>query len=68
MLVPSGPAYPGIDIANQVCSVQGAQTGSSIVVGADYLQATFGYTWDNAWRNLGIMYVDLSPNFSVAYR
>lgn len=68
MLVPSGPAYPGIDIANQVCSVQGAQTGSRIVVGADYLQATFGYTWDNAWRNLGIMYVVHSSALAIADR
>ncbi|KAM0791176.1 hypothetical protein ACM66B_005660 [Microbotryomycetes sp. NB124-2] len=54
-LVPSGPGYEGIDIANQVCAQQGAQPGSDIVVGADYLQAVYGYTYANAWRNLGII-------------
>ncbi|KAK4051085.1 ATP-binding cassette transporter snq2 [Microbotryomycetes sp. JL221] len=54
-LVPSGPAYPGIDIANQVCAQQGAQPGSDIVNGADYLQAVYGYTYANTWRNFGII-------------
>lgn len=54
-LVPSGPAYPGVAVANQVCSVAGAQPGSAIVIGADYLQATFGYTYSHTWRNFGIM-------------
>lgn len=54
-LVPSGPGYEGVAVANQVCSVVGAQTGSSIVIGADYIQASFGYTWSHTWRNFGIM-------------
>lgn len=54
-LVPSGPAYPGIDIANQVCATQGATPGSNIVVGADYLQATYEYTYAHTWRNFGII-------------
>ncbi|KAK4048322.1 ATP-binding cassette transporter snq2 [Microbotryomycetes sp. JL201] len=54
-LVPQGPGYEGINIANQVCAQQGAQPGSDIVVGADYLQAVYGYTYANTWRNLGII-------------
>jgi ABC-type multidrug transport system permease subunit len=54
-LVPSGPAYPGVAIANQVCSVAGSRTGSDIVIGADYLLATFGYSYSHTWRNLGIV-------------
>lgn len=54
-LVPSGPAYPNIDIANQVCPTLGSETGNAIVNGSAYLQASFGYTWSNAWRNFGII-------------
>lgn len=54
-LVPSGPGYEGINIANQVCAVQGASPGSNIVVGSQYLQATYQYTYSNVWRNFGII-------------
>ncbi|KAL8280941.1 hypothetical protein RQP46_006620 [Phenoliferia psychrophenolica] len=55
-LVPSGPLYPGVALANQVCSTAGSTAGSSIVIGADYLAVSFGYYWSNAWRNLGIIF------------
>lgn len=51
-LVPSGPAYPGISIANQVCAVLGAEPGNAIVSGSSYILAAFGYTYANVWRNL----------------
>ena len=55
-LVPSGPAYQNVNIANQVCTVAGSQSGQLIVIGAQYLQASFGYTYANTWRNLGIIF------------
>lgn len=54
-LIPSGPAYPGIAIANQVCAVLGATPGSNLVSGPDYIGQTFGYSYANVWRNLGII-------------
>ncbi|KAM0754754.1 putative SNQ2-ABC transporter [Meredithblackwellia eburnea MCA 4105] len=55
ILVPSGPLYPNINIANQVCTTVGSVTGQSIVSGSAYLQASFGYTYSHAWRNFGIV-------------
>ncbi|SCZ91970.1 BZ3500_MvSof-1268-A1-R1_Chr5-3g08254 [Microbotryum saponariae] len=54
-LVPSGAGYANVALANQVCTVAGSRTGESIVIGADYLQASFGYTYAHTWRNLGIV-------------
>jgi hypothetical protein len=57
-LIPAGAAYPGINIANQVCAgTTGATAGSSIVNGLAYIEANFGYKWSNAWRNLGFIIV-----------
>ena len=55
-LVPSGPAYANIDIANQVCPTIGSETGNLIVVGSRYLQQSFGYTYANTWRNLSVFF------------
>jgi len=52
-LVPSGPSYR--DIAYQVCTLQGAISGTDIVVGSDYINRTFDYYPSNIWRNFGIM-------------
>src|SRR6202035_806438 len=52
-LVPSGPTYT--DIANQVCTLQGAITGTGLVVGSDYISRTFSYFPKDTWRNFGII-------------
>lgn len=54
-LIPSGPAYPHISSANQVCPVNGAVAGSSIVSGDRYIEASFEYTHKHLWRNFGIL-------------
>lgn len=54
-LVPSGPGYAGINIANQVCATAGAVAGSNIVNGSEYVLLSFGYTFAHAWRNFGII-------------
>jgi len=59
-LIPSGPTYT--DIANQVCTLQGAITGTDIVVGTDYISRTFQYFPSELWRNFGIMMA-----FTVAF-
>ena len=52
-LVPSGPTYR--DISYQVCTMEGAITGTDIVVGSDYISRTFEYYPSNIWRNFGII-------------
>lgn len=51
-LVPSGPVYSNICL--QVCTLQGAITGTNIVVGSDYISRTFEYYPSNLWGNFGI--------------
>lgn len=53
-LVPNGPGYT--DLAHQACTgVGGAQPGSTIVTGEQYL-ASLSYSADNIWRNFGIIW------------
>jgi ATP-binding cassette, subfamily G (WHITE), member 2, SNQ2 len=52
-LVPSGPTYT--NISNQVCTLQGAITGTDIVVGSEYISLTFNYFPSQIWRNFGII-------------
>ena len=40
---------------NFECAVAGAVPGQTFVLGDDWLQASYGYTYDNVWRNLGIL-------------
>lgn len=52
-LVPNGPTYT--NISNQVCTLQGAITGTDIVVGSEYISRTFNYFPSHIWRNFGII-------------
>ncbi|GJJ10736.1 hypothetical protein Clacol_004963 [Clathrus columnatus] len=42
-LVPSGPGYESVDIANQVCTTLGSQPGSATVDGGQFIGVNFGY-------------------------
>ncbi|KAH7413485.1 putative ABC transporter CDR4 [Cadophora sp. MPI-SDFR-AT-0126] len=54
-LVPSGPGYPMT--GNQfICAVAGAVAGQTTVLGDDYLDAQFQYSYSHIWRNLGFMF------------
>lgn len=53
--VPSGPAYSSISGTERVCSTIGADAGSSVVSGTQYLILSFEYYNDHKWRNLGIV-------------
>lgn len=61
-LVPSGPTYAGVSIANQVCAVNGARPGNPTVSGDDYLNASFQYTYSHLWRDVAILFA-----FTVAF-
>ena len=51
-IVPQGP---GATTQYQSCLLTGAQPGSTIVSGADYIQTAFTYKRDHLWRNIGII-------------
>ncbi|GAA5893100.1 hypothetical protein JCM6882_003886 [Rhodosporidiobolus microsporus] len=49
------PQYPTALGPNQVCTVAGAQGGSDIIPGSDYLMASYGTAVSDQWRNFGIL-------------
>ncbi|VDC00110.1 unnamed protein product [Peniophora sp. CBMAI 1063] len=54
-LIPSGPGYENVNIANQVCTTVGSQPGQSTVNGNSFVELSYSYSWSNAWRNYGII-------------
>ncbi|KAH6877437.1 pleiotropic drug resistance ABC transporter [Coprinopsis sp. MPI-PUGE-AT-0042] len=54
-LVPSGPGYEGVSVANQVCPVVGGEAGQPTVNGDTYLMLSYGYMYNHLWRNFGIV-------------
>ncbi|GAD98247.1 ABC transporter [Paecilomyces variotii No. 5] len=55
-IVPNGPGYENVPMANKICSTVGAVAGQEIVEGNSYLGKSFQYTKSHLWRNLGIMF------------
>ncbi|TFK22472.1 hypothetical protein FA15DRAFT_757994 [Coprinopsis marcescibilis] len=53
-LVPQGPGYENVSLANQVCAVIGARPGEDFVDGAVFAKLSYDFDWANTWRNLGI--------------
>jgi len=49
------PAYPVVVGDQFICSVQGAVAGQRTVSGDAYIQSSYTYTYDNVWRNFGIL-------------
>lgn len=56
-LIPQGPGYEGVTLANQVCGTPGAMPGESTVNGNTYVNLSFDYHWDNTALNFGIMII-----------
>ncbi|RDX52640.1 pleiotropic drug resistance ABC transporter [Lentinus brumalis] len=54
-LVPQGPGYEGISLANQVCTTVGSVPGSSTVDGDNYVLLSYNYTYSHLWRNFGVL-------------
>ncbi|KIJ14545.1 hypothetical protein PAXINDRAFT_169702, partial [Paxillus involutus ATCC 200175] len=54
-LVPQGPGYENITLANQVCTAIGSQPGLATVDGNAYLYLSYGYEYSNLWKNFGIV-------------
>lgn len=49
-MVPSGQGYAGLPPASQICSVVGADAGSAIVNGDNYINLAFDYWNSHKWR------------------
>jgi len=58
-LVPQGPGYENVPLANKVCAVVGAQPGESVVNGSLHLELAFGFKWSNNWM------VRISPLYPI---
>ncbi|KPM39725.1 ATP-binding cassette transporter CGR1 [Neonectria ditissima] len=54
-MVPQGPGYESLPSASQICSVIGAEPGSSMVNGDRYINMSFKYYNSHKWRNIGIL-------------
>ena len=55
-IVPSGGQYNSVSMDHRICSTVGAESGSTIVSGTEYLSQSFQYTKGHLWRNLGILF------------
>ncbi|KAG6897004.1 hypothetical protein C0992_004715 [Termitomyces sp. T32_za158] len=54
-LVPSGPGYENVSLANQVCTAVGSTPGSEFVDGARYALLSYSFSYSNTWMNFGIL-------------
>ncbi|KAF8957821.1 pleiotropic drug resistance ABC transporter [Flammula alnicola] len=61
-LVPQGPGYENVTLANQVCTTVGSVPGQPFVDGSRFVKLSFGFDWSNTWMNFGIVVV-----FGVAF-
>ncbi|KAJ6512945.1 pleiotropic drug resistance ABC transporter [Mycena sanguinolenta] len=53
-LVPQGPGYENITLANQVCATVGAVAGQTFVDGNRFIAESYGYSVKNQWLNVGL--------------
>ncbi|KAG2054926.1 pleiotropic drug resistance ABC transporter [Suillus hirtellus] len=54
-LVPQGPGYENVSLANQVCTTVGSQPGDLLVDGNIYVGLTFNFQYGHLWRNFGVI-------------
>jgi ATP-binding cassette subfamily G (WHITE) protein 2 (SNQ2) len=62
-LVPSGPNYT--DLNYQTCTLAGAEPGSALIDGGNYINLSFSYNPHDLWRNFGIL-IALIVGFLIA--
>jgi len=48
-LVPKGPGYENVQLANQVCTTLGALPGQPFVDGARFASLSFEYSFSKTW-------------------
>lgn len=49
-LIPQGPGYENITLANQVCTTVGSLPGQAFVNGMRYVNLSFEYYYKDLWR------------------
>ena len=49
VLVPTGPGYENVSLANKVCTTVGSLPGQSTVNGERYLSLDFNYSYSHLW-------------------
>ncbi|KAJ6512946.1 pleiotropic drug resistance ABC transporter [Mycena sanguinolenta] len=54
-LVPRGPGYENVTLANQVCATVGAVAGQTFVDGNSFIAESYGYSIKNQWLNVGLV-------------
>ncbi|KAG2126806.1 ABC-2 type transporter-domain-containing protein [Suillus clintonianus] len=54
-LVPQGPGYENVSLANQVCTTVGSQPGQLLVDGNIYVALTFDFWYSQLWRNFAVL-------------
>ncbi|KAJ7762052.1 pleiotropic drug resistance ABC transporter [Mycena maculata] len=54
-LVPQGPGYENVSLANQVCATVGSVAGQNFVDGNKFIAASYGYSYSHEWMNFGIV-------------
>ncbi|KAG1859914.1 ABC-2 type transporter-domain-containing protein [Suillus tomentosus] len=54
-LVPQGPGYENVSLANQVCTTVGAQPGMPTVDGNAFTYLSYDYKYSDLWRNYGVI-------------
>lgn len=64
-LVPQGPGYEAVQLANQVCTMVGSLPGQSFVDGTRFAQLSYGYSFSHTWMNFGIV-IGFSVGFVIA--
>ena len=55
-LVPQGPGYENVTLANQVCAVVGAVPGQSFVDGNKFVLLSYGFRYSHTWMVRKILY------------
>ncbi|KAJ8595721.1 hypothetical protein M405DRAFT_806639 [Rhizopogon salebrosus TDB-379] len=55
ILVPQGPGYENVSLANQVCTTVGALPGIPSVDGNTFAYLSYDYKYSDLWRNYGII-------------
>ena len=49
-VIPQGPGYENVTIANQVCTTVGSLPGQTYVSGSRFLELSYEYSLSHLWR------------------
>ncbi|KAK0192729.1 pleiotropic drug resistance ABC transporter [Armillaria mellea] len=66
-LVPQGPGYENVSIANQACPTVGSVSGDAYVNGNTFISLSYGYSYGNTWRNFGILIAFMGAFLAVLF-